>query len=476
MFDEQAAALGSAEEKHFGSHNDPIDGTGIDHRLRQGTACRGPDTRLPPNRAYSRSRSHAVSIFLICLPAVLLLLTAAAADPEARSPYRLVTEGASANTIAYPTCHSWSADGKWLFIESDRPRPDGTRAKAERQILKVSVENGEARHLATLEVEDTAKYGTAQFGGSSQYHFDYATRANVLAYYDMTGHNLYLLDVATGKSGRVLHEPEGTIGDPPSISPDGTRIVYYALFRSIANRFFGGCTSAVFALDVDPVKLEAVGEPKVITAYAGRRYPEDREIMPGGLVVNHCQIDPTDKDHYCYAHQYMKVRPDGSADLSRCWENVGGVDRPVDICKPGIWQTHEVIGPRGKELFIVERFSVVAVDFRTRAKRRIYENTEKHNPCHISVSPDEKWIVADMWDSDKADSDGLYPSGLLLINTDTGKARVICRFRRSANHPAHPHPNFSPDGKRVAFVVADGKTTCQVAVIDLADVMSGLGK
>jgi len=181
-----------------------------------------------------------------------------------------VTSEPCLNTIAYPTCRTWTADGKCLFIESTRPRPDGTQVPHERQLLKINIETGEAAHLATLEVEDTKQYGVGQVGASSQYHTDYAPEANVLVYYDMTGHNMYLLDVATGRSNRILHEPEGTIGDPPAITPDGTRVVYYVLYRSIANRFLSNVTSVIFALDVDPKTLEAVAEPKIVTAYAGR--------------------------------------------------------------------------------------------------------------------------------------------------------------------------------------------------------------
>lgn len=59
-------------------------------------------------------------------------------------------------------------------------------------------------------------------------------------------------------------------------------------------------------------------------------------------------------------------------------------------------------------------------------------------------------------------------------NMAEGKADVICTFRRGNTHPAHPHPNFSPDGKSVAFVVADGKNTCQVAVIDVTKAKAAL--
>ncbi|MFQ3549543.1 MAG: hypothetical protein SNJ70_07310 [Armatimonadota bacterium] len=127
------------------------------------------------------------------------------------------------NTIAYPTSKTWCKDSKWVFFESTRPRQDGTHNNLERRIYKTNIETGEMVHLATLEVEDIDKYGTAQFGGSSQYHFDYAPDANILVYYDIRGHNLYLLNVETGKVNRILHEYKGTIGDPAAITHGGSR-------------------------------------------------------------------------------------------------------------------------------------------------------------------------------------------------------------------------------------------------------------
>ena len=377
-----------------------------------------------------------------------------------------VTSEPCLNTIAYPTCRTWTADGKCLFIESTRPRPDGTQVPHERQLLKINIETGEAAHLATLEVEDTKQYGVGQVGASSQYHTDYAPEANVLVYYDMTGHNMYLLDVATGRSNRILHEPEGTIGDPPAITPDGTRVVYYVLYRSIANRFLSNVTSVIFALDVDPKTLEAVAEPKIVTAYAGRVV----EGRPNGVIINHCQVNPKDRDHYCYAHEFGGTRTDGSLTLTRCWENRNGIDRPLDRPTERQGQTHEVIGPLGTSLYFVENWHVSAVDFATYQKRQICEDSALR-PSHITVSPDEKWIAADIWGGKEPLDDGLFHSGVLLIEAATGKIEVLCRFPRGQGHPRHPHPNFSPDGTKIAFVVADGPDTSQVAFVDVSDVI-----
>ena len=385
-----------------------------------------------------------------------------------------VTDEPCTNTIAYPTCHTWSNDGKSLFIESSRARPDGTKLPKERQLLKIDIATGAVTHLATLEAEDVKPYGKAQFGVSSQFHFDYAPDANVLTYYDATGHNLYLLDVATGKSKRILHEPEGTIGDPPSISPDGKRVVYYALYRSIGNRFFGGNTSAIFALDVDPVKLEATGEPRIITAFAARAETTQQRRMPDGVIINHCQVNPKDPDHYCYSHQFFSWG-DKTPTYTRCWENKRGLDRPIVPSPEAGWQTHELIGPLGKSLYLVEIHDVLAVDLRTRKKRIIFNDRTK-KATHITVSPDENWIAADMWDDLKTDKDGCHGSGILLIEAATGKSKLLCRIPRGNVHPRHPHPNFSPDGKKIAFVTAQGETGSQVAYIDITETVRNWDK
>lgn len=396
-------------------------------------------------------------------------------DKETGVKVHYVTSEPCANTIAYPTCHTWSRDGKSMFIESNRPRPDGTKPPIERQLLRVDVETGEAKHLASLEVENTEPYGDAHIRTSTQYHFDYAPEADILVYYDMTGHNMYLMDASTGRRERILHEPEGTIGDPPAITRDGRRVVYYVIFPATPNRFLGSGTSVIFALDLDPKTLKATGEPRIITAYPGRALtgPAAQKFTRGQL-INHCQVNPTNPDHYCYAHEFGGVKPDGSLTLTRTWENFEGIDRPVYRAEPGDWQTHEAIGPKGKCLYFVENWGIAAVDFATREKRVIYQPGEKgHRAWHITVSPDEKWIAADVVADGEADADGLFPSGILLVETATGRSKLLCHIPRGASHPRHPHPNFSHDGTKIAFVVPEGKDNCQVAYVEIGEVVGG---
>jgi len=62
---------------------------------------------------------------------------------------------------------------------------------------------------------------------------------------------------------------------------------------------------------------------------------------------------------------------------------------------------------------------------------------------HSSASLDGEWIV----------SDTNWPDiGLQLIHVPTGRYSTLCLSQATnSNHPAHPHPCFSPDGARVLY-------------------------
>lgn len=384
----------------------------------------------------------------------------------------IITETAGINTIGYPTCRTWSRDGKSLFVESERPRPDGSYRPPERELLKIDIADGRVTHLATIEAEDVSVYGKGHLEMSSQYHADYAPLANVIVFSDMTGHNMYLLDVETGRKARIVHEPEGTIGDPPSISPDGTRVAYYANYPAVENRLFTDRLSVIFCVDVDPENLEAQGEPRIVVSFPGTKGPKYAESPKDMVLVNHCQISPTDRDRICYAHEFRGYGIDGSLLKNRCWTvRADGSDNRPAVRQPADeGHTHEVIGPLGRELYYVDRkkLSVCAVNLETGEKRTVFV-AEESGPNHITVSPDERLIAADMWVRDGADEKGNPMSGVLLVDTKTGQQRVLCRFGRHDRHPGHPHPNFSPDGTKVAFTVADGPYT-QVAWADVSGI------
>lgn len=410
-----------------------------------------------------------MSLAQMLLSTVVLTLTGPAAKdslPDGAN-FRVITSTTGINTIGYPTCRTWSKDGRSLFVESSRPRPGGENRPGERQLLRIDVDTGKTVHLAALEAEDVAIYGKAHRVISSQYHADYAPDADVLVYYDMTGHTMYLLDVNTGRHQLILHEPEGTIGDPPSISVDGTRVVYYVIYPAVENSRFTDLVSVIYSLDVDPKTLRAAGKPRVVVAYPGQKGPKYAENKRDQVFIDHCQVNPVDKEHIAYAHEFSGCEVDGSLLKTRLWQVQadGTNNRPIVIQQPGEGHTHEVFGPKGKLIYWVSRGLVYCADFSSGKKKLVFD-ASKYGGCHVTVSPDERHLALDLWLGEGNDKHGNPVSGIMLVDTRTGDHRILCKFARRNGHPGHPHPNFSPDGSKIAFTLADGPNT-QVAVVDV---------
>ncbi len=415
------------------------------------------------------------------VPRITVIAPGAATDPRLMMSYRgsrpihLITNDAYMNSFPYPTCQSWRSNGREVFFESNRPRPDGTLVKGERQLMMADVETGKLTHLATLGVEDTSIYGEFHTGGSSQYHSDYAPGADLLVYYDMTGHHLYTLRPG-GAPVEVLHETQGYIGDPPAISRDGTEILYYIIFPGPKqNRYFAGMTSAIFTLRIDPATGKAVGEPHMVYAYPWRKTPftDAPRTANNWIGVNHVQFCPTDTNRIMYAHEGGYSR-NGEPENNRVWHlRVDGSDNrslaPAE--EKGTYYTHEVYGPLGQYVYAVWGGSVARFEVDSGRFEAVYKMERPLVAGHIGVSPDEKWVAADMHAGFGLDNDGNPIGGLFLIETATGKATFLAAFPAGPGHPRHIHPNFSPDGTRVGFTMSDGRGGSQLAYVDVADLV-----
>ena len=64
---------------------------------------------------------------------------------------------------------------------------------------------------------------------------------------------------------------------------------------------------------------------------------------------------------------------------------------------------------------------------------------------HVGVSPDGRFIAADVRPVNDI-------TKIVLIDTETGKSELLCEFYVVAHSVwGHPHPTFSPDGKKISF-------------------------
>lgn len=390
-------------------------------------------------------------------------------DEKTGRPITFLTGPEHMDTVYYPTARSWTRNGRYVLLESDRPRPDGTIHPGERQLLAAEVETGDLYWLASLEVEDTELYGDAHQRMSSQYHADYAPGAHSIVYYDMTGHRAFYLDLGNGKKTQILHMKDGTIGDPPSISTDGARVIFYAAHPGPrAGDHFIGSTFAIYSLDIDLQTGQPAGSPQLLTAYPGRKGRDYKKDARDLIIVNHCQINPTDKDRVGYAHQVSRSVSDGTIQEARIWE-ISVSDpygKPVLITPARRWHTHEVWGPKGTFFYFIDTGQVARVDTHTGKMETLAKGLEPR-AWHLTVSPDAKTVVTDTFAGYGGPRDGLDLHGILKVDVESGKHELLAVQPGHRSHPRHPHPNFSPRGDKVAFVVAAHKENARLAVVDI---------
>lgn len=370
---------------------------------------------------------------------------------------RMVTSWPQPSNHGYPTCRTWSRDGRKLFVESQGPGPDGKVEAGVSRLLAIDLQTGQVDYLTD----------GRNVGG---YGFDYAPGGNCIVYQDLPGDHLYLLNLDTMKRGEIVREPEGTICGPPTISHDGTRVSYWAMMPSIENRFFDDYVTVIFYVDVDPKACAPLGGPRIVDAYPRRKGPTWKEdARRDGIHINHPQINPANKDHICYSHEMLGSEPDGTIARCRLWQSM--VDesekRPLVRQPAGLHFTHEVIAPDGKSLIFPYMFGVGQVFFDGGEARSIYYNPHCC-PGHLTVSPDGKWIAGDTWGP--WEHEGRKVQSVMMLDVATRKCAHLCWIPRSGAHPTHPHPNFSPDGSRIAFSMLDGNDVSQVAYIEVTDV------
>jgi hypothetical protein len=393
-----------------------------------------------------------------------------------------LTSGEFMNCHFYPHNKTWAENDRYILIESSRPAPGSSRNECkpefftgERQLLAADVSTGDLYHLATLEHESDAseKYGKYHFTMSSQYHADYAPGHNLVVYYDMTGHNLYLLSLDTGRKKLLWHVDKGTIGDPPTICNSGERVVVYMDMPGASDYDFTGRTSYAFYIDVDPVELTMKGRPEVITVLADRWLAPEKQT--GGrrsmLNLSHALINPADKSEMSYSRGFGIA--DGSVEMSRIWyaKVDGSLLKPANITEKGHIYTHDLWSPDGKYIYYVDicgTGGVSKVDPRTGETTVIFKDT---NPrcLHVSVSMDERYIVFDTQVSHGIKPIDKYKNhleDLVLYDVNEKKFTLLATVNEGLNHPRHIHPQINYAGTKVAFTEADGYNS-RVAFVKL---------
>ncbi|MFI4910401.1 MAG: hypothetical protein ACIAQZ_01900 [Sedimentisphaeraceae bacterium JB056] len=377
------------------------------------------------------------------------------------------------NTSCYPHNRGWSNDGNYIFIESDRPRPDGQPSTGntvgdyhfiERQLLAVNVNNGDIYWLGSIEVEDISQYGVNHVSMSSQYHIDYSPGADILVYYDMTGHRLYTLDLDTGNRNLIWHSEYATLGDTPSISWDGRAVLVYACSaKPTDSSFFSGKTTSIYKIRLNTETGEAIGLPKLVYSYSNRSdISQDSEIN-----IGHVIIDPMDVSQMTFCHGYSGSA-DGSVQKRRVWYGKTDGSLIKSLTDTQNIDTHEMWGFSNRYSYFVRikssGSSIQKLDVLNGGLEEVFSSTSLAI-IHIGLDKAENLFVFDTFNS--LIDDYTRNIGIWLYNRAEASLIQVASQIGGVNHPRHPHPILRPDGKMIAFNVGVGIDDSQVVVVDI---------
>lgn len=391
-------------------------------------------------------------------------------DPVTGRMLVFVTSSQYLDTQYYPHSYTWAENDHYLLVESIRPRPDGTHPHPdETQLLAADTQTGQLYWLGALEVEDVAQYGTGHVGMGSDYHCDYARGTNSLLYNDETQHNLYLLDLDTGRRRQLWHVPDGQMG-PPSIAADGSRVMVPATYPGPLGDFlFDNRTTVIVGFDIDTNTNDLLRGPYVVYSYTERKAPPDNQGRGTYIRMNHIQINPGNTALVSFCHGYTGT-PDETVDKTRLWyaRVDGSMVKMLTLTPAGRIHTHEIWGSQGQHLYYVDLYGSGAIR-RVAVETGIDEELigDLLPRClHITVSDDENRIVFDTQTAVTPDADNNRLEWIKLFDRTTGQVTALAHQYAGISHPRHAHPQITGDGEKVAFCVATGPTS-RVAYIEL---------
>ena len=252
----------------------------------------------------------------------------------------------------------------------------------------------------------------------------------------IAGKTLYELSTETSKSRAIYtfldFEPESY-----TITPDGRWFVFSANKNPGFSENHSTGPYAIFKLHLDHLEVE--------------------QISPDlGFVISHLQANPVDTTIilYCWQHRYRENSPGivGNTPQRIWWLNIDGTDGgPVGAQEFGLHRTHEFWYPDGSRIGYAARYVYgpnEGKQFIGSIKPDGSDNDMIAAPvrfAHSQVLSGNRFWVADYYD------------GFNLVLFELEEKRIVntdILFEHGSSwegQRAHPHPQFSPDGRYVLF-------------------------
>ncbi|MBO9606737.1 MAG: hypothetical protein J7639_12340 [Paenibacillaceae bacterium] len=271
--------------------------------------------------------------------------------------------------------------------------------------------------------------------------------------YVIRGNELHALHPLSGARRTVCRlGADCTFHGPPSITNDGRTLgLYWArqTKKEAAEEGAAGGTEWIVGT-VDA----ATGEVKEAIR------PQFAEPYP---VANHAMINPVDPEQIFFSHEGKTEHiPD------RLWVADVGTQRMRNLFAQKRRGDGTHVEYVGHEMWAYDGSGLVFVKyphspdrptgvwFVDRSGGASFVNGD-YRYWHVGISPDGKHAAADTQEPGIAK--------IVLIDMATKRSRLLCELPCRGRHPAHPHPSFSPDSRKVTFSFTDERDDLWVGVM-----------
>lgn len=392
-------------------------------------------------------------------------------DPQTGVPLVFLTSTPRGDSKIYPTHPQWTADGRWLVFRSDRA---GREAVAVNEAAGEMVQVSEGGYIGMLNLDQKANRlvflrlvpgGTA--GGARQ-----AVEVNLDRLFDDS--KAGKLQPESAYQRVIASIPEDWAADGDSALDADGQWLYFRMGKPAAARYLKEGTKIEPNFGPRNMGSGPTGIGKV-----HRQTGEIRHVITVGFQIGHIQANPWQAGELVFSWET------GGKSPQRTWtvKGDGSGLAPVFPEAAFDWVTHEAIISKDEVAFAImghrpvegaaqgatswegrnpgqeaawgpsgtrERPTGLGIaNLRTREMRIAGQTPSGSGLWHVHGSPDGRWAVGDD-----------FARNLYLIDRRNGRMRLLSGGHKDTARD-HPHPTFSPDGKKIqiqsAMLSADGR-------------------
>ena len=444
-----------------------------------------------------RRRARFTRCALFTLAAALLLSSSAFAqigqrfpserrvvpDPVTGIPLVFLTTAPRGDSKIYPSHPQWTADGQWLVFRSDRAGREAI-AVHEASGEMVQVTEGGYSGMLNLDLRANRLVFLREVPGAPAPATRGAPRPMQAVEVDLD--RLF----ADSAAGRLRPEAQARYQRvfatlPAELQADGDSALdadgqwlYFRIGKEAAARRLPAGTPA--EPNFGPRNM---GAGPTGIARVHRQTGEVQHVVSVGFQIGHVQANPWMPGELVFSWET------GGKSPQRTWtvKGDGSGLRPLFPEAPYDWVTHEAIITRDEVAFAIMGHRPVPalaaasapagtswqganpgqeaawgpsgtrekptglgiVNLRTREMRIEAQTPSGSGLWHVHGSPDGRWAVGDD-----------FTRRLVLVDRRNGRMRLLSTGHRDTARD-HPHPTFSPDGKRIqiqsAMLAPDGR-------------------